>query len=151
MRFPDFSLPGSDGATHARAEWKGQLWVAYFYPKDNTTGCTTQAKEFSSALPRFAKAGCGVVGISPDSVASHCRFIDKQGLSLLLLADEQHRLAEALGVWTTKTLYGRSFLGIVRSTFLVLPSGEITQEWRKVRVAGHVEEVLAAARAARSA
>jgi thioredoxin-dependent peroxiredoxin len=148
MKFPAFSLPGSDGKTHALRDYRGASFVAYFYPKDNTTGCTLQACAFRDRFPRFRKLGVPVLGISPDGLASHGKFIAKHELPFLLLADEDHALAEALGVWKRKQLYGRSYMGIERSTFLVGKDGAILHEWRKVKVAGHVDEVLAAIAAA---
>ncbi len=148
MRIHDFALPGSDGATHTLSEWRSRHWIAYFYPKDNTGGCTAEAISFRDAVPALRRLGVDVVGISPDSIASHCRFIQKHALPFLLLSDPDHALAKAMGVWAQKTLYGRSFMGIVRSTFLVGLDGEVAREWRKVKVAGHANEVVEAARAA---
>ena len=147
MRFPSFALPGSDGKIHKLADYKGKPLVVYFYPKDNTPGCTTQACGFRDAQAAIKRAGAAVLGVSPDDLASHARFVAKHQLTFPLLVDEGHALAEKLGVWAEKTLYGRKFMGIVRSTFLVAPDGSIAREWRKVKVAGHVDEVLAAVKA----
>lgn len=146
-KVPAFSLPGSDGKTWTNKELAGKPYVLYFYPKDNTPGCTTEACDFRDAAKDIAKAGLTVLGVSPDSVKSHQGFIAKQNLNFVLLADEEHTLAEKLGVWAEKVNYGKTYMGIVRSTFLVAPDGTIAQEWRKVKVEGHVAEVLAAAKA----
>jgi len=146
MRFPNFSLSADDGTVQRRADYRGRPFIVYFYPKDNTPGCSLEAQQFQGALPALAKLGVAVLGVSLDAQASHCRFKAKYGLTFPLLVDDKHVLSEALGVWGEKKLYGRTFLGLVRSTFLVDQAGEIVREWRKVKVAGHVDEVLAAAR-----
>jgi thioredoxin-dependent peroxiredoxin len=148
MKFPRFSLPGSDGKTHTLAEFLGKPFVVYFYPKDNTPGCTTESCDFRDQHARLRALGVTVIGVSPDSVASHQKFIAKQKLPFLLLADEEHRLAVKLGVWGEKKLYGRTFMGIVRTTFLVGADGTVIEEWRGVKVARHVDAVLAAAKMA---
>ena len=145
-KFPAFSLPGSDGKTWSLKDLKGQPFVIYFYPKDATPGCTTEACDFRDHQPDFSKAKVPVFGVSPDPLTSHAKFIAKQKLNFVLLADEKHALAEKLGVWGEKSLYGKTFMGIIRSTFLVGADGEIAQEWRKVKVDGHVAEVLEAAK-----
>ena len=142
--FPDFSLPGSDGRNHALADYQGRHLVVYFYPKDDTPGCTTEACSFRDLHSDFMRLDAAVLGVSADGLPSHQRFINKHGLPFVLLADSDHVLMDKLGVWQMKKQYGREFMGIVRSTFLVGPDGEIIREWRGVRVAGHVEEVLAA-------
>lgn len=146
-KMPAFSLPGSDGRTWTNKDLAGKPYVLYFYPKDNTPGCTTEACDFRDAAKDIAKAGLTVLGISPDSITSHQGFIAKQNLNFTLLADEEHALAEKLGVWAEKTNYGKTYMGIVRSTFLVGADGVIVQEWRSVKVEGHVAAVLAAAKA----
>ncbi len=145
-KIPAFSLPGSDGRLHTAKEMLGSRWVLYFYPKDDTPGCTTEACDFRDSLVTRAaqKAGWQVIGVSPDSVKRHTSFIAKHQLPFLLLADEKHVLAEKLGVWALKTNYGREYMGIVRSTFLVGPDLAILHAWRQVKVKGHAEEVLAA-------
>jgi peroxiredoxin Q/BCP len=153
-KIPAFSLPGSDGRLHTAKEMLGSRWVLYFYPQDDTPGCTTEACDFRDRLTAGgpakalanagAKAGARVIGVSPDSVKRHATFIAKHQLPFVLLADEEHQLAEKLGVWALKRNYGREYMGIVRSTFLVGPDLTILQEWRKVKVRGHAEEVLAA-------
>ncbi len=144
-KFPAFSLPGSDGKTWSLKDLAGRPWVAYFYPKDATPGCTVQACDFRDRQSDFLKAGVPVIGISPDPLSSHARFIAKQKLNFVLLADEGHVLAEKLGVWGEKSMYGKTFMGIIRSSFLVGADGVIVQEWRKVKVDGHVAEIFAAA------
>ena len=144
MKFPAFSLAASDGTTHKLKDYAGQPLIVYFYPKDNTPGCTIQACGFRDAYAGLKRAGAAVLGVSPDPMASHLRFVAKHGLTFPLLVDEDHALASELGVWAEKSLYGRRFMGIVRSTFLVDGKGQIAREWRKVKVAGHVDEVVAA-------
>lgn len=144
-KLPAFSLPGTDGATWTNKSLAGKPWILYFYPKDNTPGCTTESCDFRDAAPALAKAGLNVLGLSPDSIKSHQGFISKQELNFVLLADEEHALAEALGVWVEKSMYGKTYMGIERSTFLIDAKGAIAHEWRKVKVTGHVAEVLAAA------
>lgn len=144
-RFPDFSLAGSDGRTHRLADYRGKPLVVFFYPKDMTSGCTVEACGFRDAYARLRKAGVAVVGVSPDPLARHQRFVEKESLNFPLLVDEEHRLAEQLGVWTEKSLYGRKFLGIVRTTYLVAADGTIARTWPKVKVAGHVDAVADAA------
>ncbi len=145
-KFPAFSLPGSDGQTHTLKGLKGKTFVIYFYPKDDTPGCTIEACDFRDQLTTLAKLGVPVYGVSPDSLASHAKFIAKHDLNFVLLADEEHALADKLKVWGEKSMYGRTFFGIERSTFLVGGDGSILKEWRKVKVAGHVLEVLDALR-----
>jgi thioredoxin-dependent peroxiredoxin len=144
-RMPRFALAGSDGQTWTPALLAGRTWVLYFYPKDNTPGCTREACDFRDSFARLQAQGIAVFGVSPDSLQSHAGFIAKQRLPFVLLSDPDHALAERLGVWTQKQLYGRSFLGIERTTFLIDGDGAIVRAWRKVKVDGHVEEVLAAA------
>jgi thioredoxin-dependent peroxiredoxin len=141
-KVPHFSLPGSDGTTHTPKEFLGRTWVLYFYPKDMTSGCTAQACDFRDRGREFAKSKVPIVGISPDPIASHAKFIAKHQLDFLLLADVDHTLADKMGCWVKKSMYGRSYMGIQRSTFLIGPDGAILREWRKVKVAGHVDEVL---------
>jgi peroxiredoxin Q/BCP len=146
-KIPAFALPGSDGRTWTNQDLAGKPYVLYFYPKDNTPGCTTEACDFRDAAKDIAKAGLTVLGVSPDSIKSHQGFIAKQSLNFTLLADQEHVLAGKLGVWAEKVNYGKTYMGIVRSTFLVGPDGVIAREWRSVKVDGHVAEVLAAAKA----
>lgn len=145
-KIPAFSLPGSDGATWSAKGLKGRSYVLYFYPKDDTPGCTLEACDFRDQLLSMKDPGLLVLGVSPDSIARHASFRAKHALPFVLLADEQHELAEKLGVWALKKNYGREYMGIVRSTFLVDAQGTLVQEWRGVKVRGHAQEVLAAAR-----
>ena len=145
-KLPAFSLPGSDGKTWSLKDLKGKSFVIYFYPKDATPGCTVEACDFRDHQADFTKANVPVFGVSPDPLTSHAKFIAKQNLNFVLLADESHELAEKIGVWKEKSMYGKSFMGIERSTFLVGADGTIVQEWRKVKVAGHVDDVLNAAK-----
>jgi peroxiredoxin Q/BCP len=144
---PDFELPTESGETLALSSLKGKPVVVYFYPKDDTSGCTAEAKDFSRLMPDFRKAGVEVIGVSPDSVASHQKFHKKYDLTIRLAADADKVVATAYGVWVEKSMYGRKYMGVERSTFLIDGKGRIAQSWRKVKVPGHAEEVLAAARA----
>ncbi|WP_425511260.1 thioredoxin-dependent thiol peroxidase [Pseudomarimonas salicorniae] len=141
---PAFALQDDQGKTRRSSELKGKPYVLFFYPKDNTPGCTTEACSFRDHRAAFDKAGIAVFGVSADSSASHAKFVAKYGLNLPLLADPEHKLLEAYGVWTEKSLYGRKFMGIVRSTFAVGADGRVSHAWPKVKPAGHAEEVLAA-------
>lgn len=144
-QFPSFSLQDDSGATVSLESLKGSSVVLYFYPKDDTSGCTVEACEFRDSLPQFDGAGkAKVFGISPDSAASHKKFKAKFGLNFPLLADEGHSLADACGVWVEKSMYGRKYMGIERTTFLIDGTGKVVQVWRKVKPAGHAEEVLKA-------
>ncbi len=143
-KIPAFSLPGSDGKTWSAKELRGTSFVLYFYPKDSTSGCTTQACGFRDNLGRLAQHGVTLLGVSPDSLKSHATFIAKHDLNFPLLADADHVFAGKLGVWTEKSMYGRQYMGIDRSTFLVAADGTIVQKWRSVKVPGHVDAVLAA-------
>jgi peroxiredoxin Q/BCP len=145
-KVPAFKLPADDGGTVSTADLAGQPAVIYFYPKDDTPGCTTEAKDFTHLAPKFKAAGISVIGISPDSVKKHQKFREKHDLDVRLAADEDHAVAEKFGVWIEKSMYGRKYMGIDRSTFLIDAKGRVAEVWRKVRVPGHAEEVLAAAR-----
>ena len=144
---PDFELPRDDGATLNLADLRGKTVVLYFYPKDDTSGCTVQAIDFSGLKPEFEKAGAVVVGMSPDSVKSHAKFRSKHGLAVELVADEERKALETYGVWVEKSMYGRKYMGVERSTFLIGPDGKIVRIWSKVKVPGHAQEVLEAVRA----
>lgn len=144
---PAFTLPASTGGKVRLSELKGTPVVVYFYPKDNTPGCTTEAEEFRDHMKTFEKLGVHVLGISPDSIESHCRFIDKHDLNFTLLADEDHAVADKYGVWVEKNLYGRKFMGVQRATFLIDADGKIAKVWPKVRPKGHAQEVVEAAKA----
>ena len=145
-RAPDFKLPDEAGNVVQLSKLKGRAVVVYFYPKDDTSGCTQEGKDFSSLAEEFAGAGAEILGISPDSAASHQKFKSKYGLSLRLLADEKKEVAEAYGVWVEKSMYRKKYMGVERSTFLIDKSGKLAKSWRKVKVPGHSEEVLAAVR-----
>ena len=141
---PDFTLPRDGGETVKLSQFKGKPVVLFFYPKDDTSGCTKEAVEFSAKLEAFHRAGAEVVGISPDSVKSHDKFRDKHSLTVTLLSDEDKQVLEAYGVWAEKSMYGKKYMGVERSTFIVGKKGKIARSWRKVKVPGHVDEVLAA-------
>lgn len=143
---PDFDLPSDAGHNIRLTKLKGKPVVVYFYPKDDTSGCTQEAKDFSCLADEFAKAGVEVIGISPDSVASHAKFRKKHELAVQLAADEDKSVATAWGVWVEKSMYGRKYMGVERSTFLIDAKGRIAKSWRKVKVPKHAEEVLAAAK-----
>jgi|HubBroStandDraft_4_1064222.scaffolds.fasta_scaffold353756_1 peroxiredoxin Q/BCP len=140
---PDFDLEGDDGEHRSLADFAGQWLVLYFYPKDDTPGCTREAQGFSEAAARLAKLGARVAGVSKDSIKSHCSFRDKYRLKFPLLSDPDLATHVAYGAWGTKTLYGRKFEGTIRSTFLVAPDGTIARAWRGVKVDGHVDAVIA--------
>ncbi|HTV17481.1 MAG TPA: peroxiredoxin [Polyangiaceae bacterium] len=144
-RAPSFDLSDHAGGSVSSASLSGHPYVLYFYPKDDTPGCTTEACGFRDSFPDFDAAGVRVLGVSPDSVASHQKFVGKYGLPFTLLSDGERSLAAAYGVWALKKLYGRESMGIVRSTFLIDAEGTIRKVWRGVRVNGHVAEVQAAA------
>jgi peroxiredoxin Q/BCP len=139
---PDFSLPADDGRTVKLSSLRGRPVVVYFYPRDDTPGCTREACAFRDRQAEMAKSGAVVVGISPDSVESHERFREKYGLNFPLLADKHHRVAERYGAWREKNMYGKKSMGIQRSTFLVDAEGRVAKVWRSVKVDGHDEQVL---------
>ena len=145
---PDFTLATESGKPLKLSSLKGKPVVLYFYPKDDTSGCTLEAKEFSRLAPEFRKAGAEVIGVSPDSVESHQKFSRKYDLAVRLAADTDKAVANAYGVWVEKSMYGRKYMGVERATFLVGKDGRIASSWRKVKVPGHAEEVLAAIKAA---
>lgn len=144
---PAFDLPADSGGRIRLADFKGETLVLYFYPKDDTAGCTKEALDFSAALKAFKRAGASVVGVSKDSAAKHAKFVAKHDLKVALGADEDGKVVAAYGSWVEKTLYGRKYMGIDRSTFLIDGKGVIRKIWRKVRVPGHVDEVLLAVKA----
>jgi thioredoxin-dependent peroxiredoxin len=141
---PDFKLQDDSGKALQLSKFKGRPVVVYFYPKDDTSGCTAQAKDFSCLAADFRAAGAEVIGISPDSPASHAKFKAKHELDLKLAADTEKAAAEAYCVWVEKSMYGKKYMGVERSTFLIDKAGRIAKSWRKVKVPGHAEEVLAA-------
>lgn len=144
---PDFDLPADGGKRLRLSSLRGTKVVLYFYPKDDTQGCTLEAIAFNRLRPQFAKAGAEIVGLSADSPASHDKFKKKHGLDFPLAADEDKAVLQAYGVWVEKSMYGRKYMGIERTTFLIDAHGRIARVWRKVRVPGHAEEVLEAAKA----
>lgn len=144
---PAFKLPGDDGKETSLASLKGSNAVLYFYPKDDTTGCTREAIEFTALLKQFEKASTRVIGISPDPVKKHEKFKEKHDLGVLLLSDESKEMLERYGVWVEKSMYGRKYMGVERTTVLIDSEGKVARIWNKVKVPGHAEEVLAAARA----
>jgi peroxiredoxin Q/BCP len=144
---PDFSLPAGAAEPVSLHALRGSKIVLYFYPKDDTSGCAAEAIAFNGLRAQFAQAGTQIIGISPDSIASHAKFKRKRGLDLTLASDEARTTLEAYGVWKEKSMYGRKFMGVERTTLLIDAKGAIARVWRKVRVPGHAGEVLAAARA----
>lgn len=142
MNYLDISLQASDDNTYTLKDFKGHKVVLYFYPKDNTSGCTIEAKDFTSLQQEFLDKGFKIVGVSRDSVKSHKNFIIKQELNLLLLSDINEELVKAFDVFKEKTMYGRKYMGIVRSTFLLDENGKITEEYRNVKAKGHAEMIL---------
>lgn len=142
---PAFTLPETDGAPITLSDLKPSAVVLFFYPRDNTKGCTVEAIDFSAALGAFDAAGVKVFGISKDSLASHGKFRSKHELTVPLLSDEESDVCEQYGVWKEKKMYGKTFMGIERTTVLIDSEGKVSKIWRKVKVPGHVEDVLAAA------
>ena len=143
---PPFTLPRDGGATVSLGDFKGRKLVLYFYPKADTPGCTRESIDFSRLQAEFRKAGTDILGVSADPVKAQDAFKKKHDLTVGLVSDETHRMLEAYGVWGEKSMYGRSFLGITRTTFLIGPEGRIARIWPKVKVDGHAGEVLAAAK-----
>jgi thioredoxin-dependent peroxiredoxin len=144
---PEFNLPTDSGSTVALVQLRGKGVVLYFYPKDDTSGCTLEAKAFNDLMPQFASADTVIIGVSPDSVASHDKFKKKYGLGFSLAADETKAMLDAYGVWVEKSMYGRKYMGVERTTVLIDKTGRIARIWPKVKVPGHAEEVLAAVKA----
>lgn len=138
---PDFCLPNQDGKEICLKDFRGKWVILYFYPKDNTPGCTLEAKDFTNHLEEFQKLDAVVLGVSKDSVKSHKRFIEKHGLKITLLSDPEHKVIESYGAWGVKKRYGKEYYGTIRSTFIIDPEGKIAAVWYNVRVKGHVEEV----------
>ena len=141
---PDFQLPGDSGTTVTLSALKGHPVIVYFYPKDDTPGCTTEAKDFTCLAPAFEGLGAAIIGVSPDGAKSHDTFKTKHNLALTLAADEDKLAATAYGVWVEKSMYGKTYMGVERATFLIDKKGEIAKVWRKVKVKGHADAVLAA-------
>ena len=143
---PDFSLPSDSGQVTALSDHKGQIVVLYFYPKDDTSGCTREAIDFTARLQEFQSLGAVVIGVSPDSAAKHDKFKKKHDLGVTLAADEEREAIEAYGVWVEKSMYGKKYMGVERATFLIDRNGDIARVWRKVKVAGHADDVLSEVR-----
>ena len=139
---PEFTLPRDGGAEVSLSQLRGKTVVLFFYPRDDTSGCTKESIGFSDAQEEFAAAGAVIYGVSKDSVASHDKFVKKRELTVPLLSDENGSMCEDYGVWVEKKMYGKTYMGIERSTFVINPEGKITHVWRKVKVPGHVEAVL---------
>ncbi|SFB10134.1 peroxiredoxin Q/BCP [Bacillus sp. cl95] len=139
---PDFELLANNEKTVKLSDFHGKNVVLYFYPKDMTPGCTTQACDFRDRFEDFSSADTVVLGVSPDPISRHQKFVDTHGLPFLLLVDENHEVAEKYGVWTLKKNFGKEYMGIERSTFVIGKEGKIVKEWRKVKVKGHVDEAL---------
>jgi len=144
---PSFKLPRDGGGHISSTDFKGRKLVIYFYPKADTPGCTRESIEFSHLGPQFRRAGTDILGVSADSITAQDKFKNKHGLDLALASDEAHDMLAAYGVWGKKSMYGKTFMGIVRTTILIAEDGRIARIWRKVRVDGHAAEVLAAATA----
>ncbi|MBF2005182.1 MAG: thioredoxin-dependent thiol peroxidase [Chlorogloeopsis fritschii C42_A2020_084] len=140
---PDFTAPDQNGNLVSLGDFQSNWLVLYFYPKDDTPGCTTEAKEFTEFSQQFSSLGAKIVGVSPDSEKSHCKFIDKHNLSIQLLSDPEHQVCEAYGVWQLKKFMGKEYMGVVRSTFLIAPDGKLAYAWSNVKVKNHVQAVLA--------
>lgn len=140
---PSFTLPDQNDQPVSLDSFKGKWVVLYFYPKDDTPGCTTEACEFTSSLDEFARLDAVVLGVSPDSTASHRKFVSKHDLGIILLSDSGHEVLEQFGAWQEKSMYGKKYMGVQRSTFIIDPQGRVAHVWPKVSVKGHVEEVKA--------
>jgi peroxiredoxin Q/BCP len=141
-KVPDFTLPATGGKPFKLSAARGRKLVVYFYPKDSTSGCTQEGIDFRDLHAQFRKAGAEVLGISPDSLASHEKFKTKMGFPFELLSDEDHKACMLFDVWKEKSMYGRKYMGVERSTFLIDEQGVLLREWRKVKVSGHADEVL---------
>lgn len=144
---PDLALESPDGTALRPSDYRGRKLVLFFYPKDDTPGCTVESKDFSELLPEFEAAGTAVLGVSKDPPAKHQKFAAKHGLTVPLATDSEPGLSDALGVWGEKSLYGRKFMGMHRTTYLLGADGRVARVWRKVKVKGHAEQVLEAAKA----
>ncbi|MEW9052531.1 MAG: thioredoxin-dependent thiol peroxidase [Neobacillus sp.] len=142
MKAPEFTLAASNGDTVQLSDFRGKNVVLYFYPKDMTPGCTTEACDFRDQINQFTEVNAVILGVSPDPIDRHLKFADKYGLPFLLIADTEHEAAEAYGVWKLKKNFGKEYMGIERSTFIINKEGSLVKEWRKVKVKGHVEEAL---------
>ena len=139
---PDFSIINQNGKTIGLDDLSGKWSVIYFYPRDDTPGCTVEAKEFTELNNKFKKNGASIYGVSPDNEAKHCKFIDKYDLKIDLLADVEKTMLSDYGVWQEKSMYGKTYMGVVRTTYLINPDGNIAEVWAKVKAKGHAEAVL---------
>ena len=144
VKAPDFTAMDQDEKKIKLSDFKGQWVVLYFYPRDNTSGCTIEAQDFTKQLKAFEKLNAQVLGVSPDSSKSHCKFIESKKLKVRLISDGDHKVLEKYGVWQLKKNYGREYQGVVRTTVLIDPQGKIAHIWEKVKVKGHVDDVRAA-------
>ncbi|MET0786153.1 MAG: thioredoxin-dependent thiol peroxidase [Paenisporosarcina sp.] len=143
LQAPDFTLKNESGQDVSLRDFAGKKYILlYFYPKDATPGCTTEACDFRDSHESFENLNAVILGVSPDGEKAHTKFIEKHGLPFSLLIDDQHKVSEAYGVWVLKKMYGKEYMGVERSTFLIDPTGTVIKEWRKVKVKGHVEEAL---------
>ena len=142
QKAPEFATPNQRGEISKLADFAGQWLVLYFYPKDNTPGCSTEASDFTALSPQFQQLNAVIIGVSPDSEKSHCRFIEKHNLTIQLLSDTEHQLAEIYQVWGLKKFMGKEYMGIKRATFLIDPQGNIAYIWSNVKVKAHAEAVL---------
>ncbi len=140
---PAFCLKDKDGKDVCLDDFKGRHIVLYFYPKDGSKGCTQQAKDFNDAKKRFDQMNVDIIGVSPDPPSSHAKFVEKNSLEIKLLSDEGSKVSEGYGVWQKKSMYGKEFMGVVRSTFIIGPEGTVKEAWYKVKVPDHVDMVLA--------
>ena len=139
---PNFTLPNQNGNSIRLDDFAGRWLVVYFYPRDDTPGCTVEAKDFTELKNDFEKNETVILGVSPDNVAKHCKFIDKHGLKIDLLADCEKRMLSDYGVWQEKSMYGKTYMGVARTTYLINPDGQISEAWPKVKAKGHAEAVL---------
>ena len=139
---PNFNLPNQNGNSVRLDDFAGRWLVVYFYPRDDTPGCTIEAKEFTDSKKYFEENGAAIMGVSPDNEAKHCKFIDKHGLKIDLLADCEKSMLSAYGVWQEKSMYGKTYMGVVRTTYLIDPDGNIAGAWTKVKAKGHADAVL---------
>lgn len=142
---PKAEFTRTDGTRSSVVAYRGRLLVLYFYPKDDTPGCTTEAQAFSALLPEFSALEAAVLGVSKDSITAHAKFAAKRGLTIELVSDTDGSFCDAFGTWVEKSMYGKTYMGIERATFLIAPDGRIAEVWRKVKVAGHAQAVLTAA------
>jgi len=139
---PDFAIPNQNGDIRKLNNFEGKWFVIYFYPRDDTPGCTVEAKEFTDLNQKFEKQECVIVGVSPDNEAKHCKFIEKHELNIELLADTDKTMLADYGVWQEKSMYGKTYMGVVRTTYLINSDGNIAEAWTKVKAKGHAEAVL---------